>query len=145
MPRLEIAEQLTPESEYRFIRLEDRFGFEKIFRYVRREHNNLARSTKLFEGRTPDGKFIVTDGGRMIAFDGYVELMPDWTGSTQVKAIAGFNWHQPNAEEAYDGIRFAVRTETAQKLADFLHRPVIMKYQSAVAGSPIQEFTFTPR
>lgn len=105
----------------------------------------MAKSTKLFDGRTPDGKYIVTDGGRMTAFADHVELAPDWTGSTQVKAMMGFNYNQSHGEEAYDRIQIEVRKETAQKLADLLRRPVVMKYQSVVQDSPIQEFTFTPR
>jgi hypothetical protein len=133
---------MREKKEYRFIRLGDRFGFEEILPHVLREHKNLAQSTKLFEGRTPGGELIVTDGGRMIAYADHVELAIDWTGSTQVKAMMGFNYSQPNVEEAYDLIQRAIRTETAQKLADLLHMPVVMKYQSVVRESRIQEFTF---
>jgi ATP-dependent phosphoenolpyruvate carboxykinase len=70
-------ERITQNKEYRFIRLEDRFGFEEILPHVPRQHKNLARNTGLFDGRTPDGKYIVTDGGRMIAFADHVELAPD--------------------------------------------------------------------
>lgn len=145
MPRLEKAEQLTPTKEYRFIRLWDDFGFEEIGPTVSRQHKDLAITMKLYQGKTPDGKPIVTDGGRMIAFADRIELAPDWTASIQVKAMIGFNYHQVRVEEAYDGIELAVRQQTARKLADLLRMPVTMKYQSVVRGSPLQEFTFAPR
>lgn len=122
-------ERITQEKEYRFIRLGDRFGFEEILPHVPRQHKNLARNTGLIEGRTPKGKDIVTDGGRMIAFADHVELAPEWADdSVEVKAA-----------------NLAVHQETARKLADLLRMPVVMKYQSVVRDARIQEFTFTPR
>lgn len=122
-------ERITQKKEYRFVRLRDRFGFEEILPHVPREHKNLAKSTKLFDGRTPQGKDIVTDGGRMIVHTDHIELAPEWADdSVKVKAA-----------------NLAVHQETAQKLADLLHQLVVMKYQSVLRNSPIQEFTFTPR
>lgn len=123
------AERISQGKEYRFVRLDDRFGFEEIRPHVQREHKNLAKNTKLFEGRTPEGKDIVTDGGRMIVHTDHIELAPEWADdSVEVKAA-----------------NLAVHQETAQKLANLLRMPVVMKYQSVVRESPIQEFTFTPR
>ena len=140
-----VKERITPGKEFRFIRVEGEFGFEEIRPHLSRGHKHVAKSLNLFKGRSPDGKYIVSDGGRMIAFADHVELAPDWTGSTQVEKMLGFNYQQKNAEEAYDRIQLAVRKETAQKLATLLHMPVTMKYQSVVLHSPVEEFTFTPR
>ena len=43
-------ERITQEKEYRFIRLEDRFGFEEILPHVPRQHKNLAKSTRACAG-----------------------------------------------------------------------------------------------
>lgn len=139
------SERITQKKEYRFIRLGDRFGFEEILPHVPRQHKNLAKRTELFDGRTPEGKLIVTDGGRMTAFADHLELEIDFTGSTQIKAMIGFNYKQERVYEVYDQIQVAVRQETSQKLANLLQMPVVMKYQSVVVGLPVEEFTFTPR
>lgn len=145
-PFIDSPERIVSSREYRFICVGDQFGFEEVqFSTTTRAHADISRELKLNHGKTTDGKkFIVTDGGKMIAFADHIELTPDWTGSTQVKAMIGFTYTQSNAEQAYDDIQISVRKETAQKLANLLHKPVMMKYQSVVLYSALQEFTFTP-
>jgi len=145
----ERTERIIRGKEYRFIRLGDKFGFEEIRPTITtqrpRSHENLAKSTKLFKGRTQDGKYVVTDGGRMIAYADHIELAVDWTATTQIEAMIGFNMNQGDVSAKYDQIQLPIRKETAQKLADLLHRPVSMKYQPVSVGVRMQEFTFTPR
>lgn len=145
MPILETREQLLPRRHYLWIRLDDQFGFEEIvFASRPREHKHIARATQLYRGRTPEGKLIVTDGGRMTAFADHVEISIDVTGSTQVEAIMGINAYREDAYAELDRIMLPVRQESCQKLATLLGMPVEMDYvYTSVAGKKVHS-TFTP-
>lgn len=144
---LKTREQLRPFAEYRFIRLDDVFGFEKINSLAQKDrtHRNLALETKLFRDKTPVGKPIVSDGGRMIMYKDHVELAVDWTATTQVERLIGFDMYKPKAKELYDAIERPLRMETAQKLANLLGIAVLMRYQPVFRGATVEEYRFESR
>lgn len=134
-PPLELKAQLLPLRDYLFTRVDDEFAVEPAGLFGKKtkmEHSNIAKRFGN-KGKTPEGKFIVSDGGTLTAYTDRIVLRGS-TFSTKIEALIGLNINASNAAEQRDQKELPVRLDTGQKLANLLGIRVDVEYIYAVDG-----------